>query len=233
MEQSNGLVTNLSIQRFQLNTIGSDYVVGDIHGCLDQLNKQLHELKFNQDVDRLFCTGDLVDRGPDSIDVIKLLEQDWFHSVVGNHEFMLSFAPTDATLYNIHIANGAYWFALLDGTVKQYIVNLIHNKMPLIIEVETQSGLIGIVHGDLKDLIDWNTLYQDGFIDYDFQQNCLWGRYLFERSYYNPVPVIIDNIHKVYFGHSITPHGTPIVYGNCVFIDSGAISGKPLNIIKL
>lgn len=43
----------------------------------------------------MLSVGDLVDRGPDSIGCLKLLEAPWFHAVMGNHEQLLLnyFAP--------------------------------------------------------------------------------------------------------------------------------------------
>ena len=52
--------------RFDKNTHGTDYIVGDIHGHYERLMSQLGELNFDFACDRLFCVGDLIDRGPDS-----------------------------------------------------------------------------------------------------------------------------------------------------------------------
>lgn len=54
------------MQHFEPNKVGRDFVVGDIHGCFGKLTDNLKQLNFNFDIDRLFCTGDLVDRGPES-----------------------------------------------------------------------------------------------------------------------------------------------------------------------
>ena len=52
------------VQRFTQNTRGRDFVVGDLHGCFDHLRVMLEHIQFNRVTDRLFCVGDLVDRGP-------------------------------------------------------------------------------------------------------------------------------------------------------------------------
>lgn len=51
---------------FEINEVGKDFIVGDIHGCLDQLKFQLSVTGFDKSKDRLFSVGDLIDRGPDS-----------------------------------------------------------------------------------------------------------------------------------------------------------------------
>ena len=76
------------IHHFTKNEQGRDFLVGDIHGMFSKLDEILHDLCFNITVDRLFSVGDMVDRGPESYDVLKWLAASWFHSVRGNHEQM-------------------------------------------------------------------------------------------------------------------------------------------------
>ena len=57
------------LQRFELNTAGRDFGVGDIHGYFTKLQAALDAIGFNPAVDRLFSVGDLVDRGPESAEV--------------------------------------------------------------------------------------------------------------------------------------------------------------------
>lgn len=74
------------IHRYTLNERGKDYAVGDVHGHFTKLQQQLDAIGFNQDVDRLFSVGDLVDRGPECDRVLDWLAKPWFHPVRGNHE---------------------------------------------------------------------------------------------------------------------------------------------------
>lgn len=71
------------------NDAGRDFVVGDLHGHRSLLERQLERLDFDPVCDRLFSVGDLIDRGPDSLATLALIEQPWFHAVLGNHELML------------------------------------------------------------------------------------------------------------------------------------------------
>lgn len=43
------------LQKFEKNTQGKDYCVGDIHGCFSKLQEQLYVIGFDQKIDRLFC----------------------------------------------------------------------------------------------------------------------------------------------------------------------------------
>ena len=76
------------VQRFAQNTWGRDFVVGDVHGCFDYLRAVLEHVQFDEVSDRLFCVGDLVDRGPQSEEAIDWIAKPWFHAVRGNHEQM-------------------------------------------------------------------------------------------------------------------------------------------------
>ena len=53
----------------------STYVVGDIQGCFAPFQQLLERVKFNPDKDRLWSVGDLVNRGPDNLSVLR-----WFYA---------------------------------------------------------------------------------------------------------------------------------------------------------
>lgn len=66
---------------------GRDWVVGDVHGCFETLRRALLAIDFEYGGDRLFSVGDLIDRGPNSIEALAWLEGGRFAAaVMGNHE---------------------------------------------------------------------------------------------------------------------------------------------------
>lgn len=73
----------------QPNAHGRDLIVGDLHGHRALLERELDRVGFDARVDRVLSVGDLVNRGPDSLGTLCLLEEPWFHAVLGNHELML------------------------------------------------------------------------------------------------------------------------------------------------
>ena len=77
-----------TVKKFDINTNGHDYFCTDIHGCKTKLFKLLNAIQFDFENDRLFCAGDIVDRGPESLECAMLVKEKWFHSVQGNHEDM-------------------------------------------------------------------------------------------------------------------------------------------------
>lgn len=67
--------------------------VGDIQGCREQLSDLLAAVEFEAGVDQLLPAGDLVDKGPDSDGVLRLLMDLDAQPVLGNHD--LAFLSRD------------------------------------------------------------------------------------------------------------------------------------------
>ena len=69
----------------------STYLIGDVHGCYDELIALLAQVEFDPSTDTLWLTGDLVARGPGSLEVLRYVKSlgDSVRLVLGNHDLHL------------------------------------------------------------------------------------------------------------------------------------------------
>ncbi len=69
------------------------YVIGDLQGCFDELQQLLKALDYDINQDRLWFVGDLVNRGPKSLECLRFVkqlhDQGKAETVLGNHDFHL------------------------------------------------------------------------------------------------------------------------------------------------
>lgn len=67
------------------------FVVGDLQGCLDPLKRLLDKVHFDPSSDKVWFVGDLVNRGPQSLDTLKFVKALGNNaiSVLGNHDLHL------------------------------------------------------------------------------------------------------------------------------------------------
>ncbi|OWZ09782.1 hypothetical protein PHMEG_00017461 [Phytophthora megakarya] len=61
-------------------------VIGDVHGCFDELQLLLDACSFSPSSDRLVFVGDLVNKGPKSLDVVRFVRDSDSLCVRGNHD---------------------------------------------------------------------------------------------------------------------------------------------------
>lgn len=86
----------------------STYLIGDIQGCFDELQNLLQLIDFNPQKDSLGLVGDLVNRGPKSLETLRFLKTlPNCKIVLGNHDLFLlilgyELAPLNSHKHTLH-----------------------------------------------------------------------------------------------------------------------------------
>lgn len=229
------------------NRVGRDFIVGDIHGQLGLLEALLEGVQFKVGVDRLIALGDLVDRGLESEEVMDLFTRTpGFHSLMGNHEFlMLQSAqnPKAAKLWNL---NGNEWARRADPE-RLASMRAFAAQLPLSIQLELSDGRsIGLIHAEVPADSSWGDVLATALdhgrpVDDEdgLQLSLLWG-----RSRYTALSTVVRDPHaksvprrrreeirklleptpgiaEIFCGHSV-PGLEPVRLGNHHLIDTAA-----------
>jgi len=116
----------------------SDYIVGDVQGCVTSLKNLLTKINFSYDSDRLFFLGDVVNRGENNLETMKFIlsHRDNFEMVLGNHDIHLIACHFDYK----KIRKSDNFDDILDSNLREKIIEYLLNK-PLALKLD-QSILV-------------------------------------------------------------------------------------------
>lgn len=145
----------------------TDYAIGDIQGCLKPLQRALSLVAFNPSTDTLWIAGDLINRGPQSLETLRLIYRlaDSTRIVLGNHDLHLIAtyfgnrkASDKDTFDDILQASDAP--RLMDFLVEQPLIQhdralgftMTHAGIPAIWSTSTARKLAGEVSDVLKSI---------------------------------------------------------------------------------
>jgi len=205
---------------------GRDFIIGDRHGVKRPIVRALEAVNFDPAVDRLFSVGDLVDRGDFSAEALELLNQPWFFATLGNHEQMVLDLYADGSLdldaLRHHVArNGMAWWLSTPPEQQAALLDAFA-RLPLVMELNTVRGSVGILHAEVPVGMDWPTfIAQVEAGDRHTIKSALWGRV---RTTNNDTSGV-TGIDRVFAGHTPQFDGA-MRLGNCYFIDTGAVFGE-------
>lgn len=209
-----------------INRIGVDYIVGDIHGKYALLLDKLSSINFDFSKDRLFSVGDIVDRGEDSYKCFSLIEEDWFYAVRGNHEqAAIDYSRGQMTSYE-YIQWGGRWFCDLPKEDQSRIAEQL-DTLPLVIQLKTAKGVIGIVHSQpikIDGKYNWQrfikAIKNDEILHNwnSVRELCTWDRSILQNE--TELKKNIPGVLAVVGGHTPVPEA--LKQYNFYCIDTGA-----------
>jgi len=202
-------------QHIEPNLKGRDFIVGDIHGAYKLLRKEMTRNGFNETTDRLFSVGDIIDRGPDSKRCLSLLNEPWFHMVLGNHEQMMIDFIVSGQGYNWLTEYGGWARKIRQDDLNTYIKQLA--KLPISLTLDCSDFSVGICHAEPEG-DDWIACRDNP----QSRNAMMWGRTVLRKRPETKLSGVNISIH----GH--TPLETPKWVGNRYFMDTGAWYSKNL-----
>ena len=132
---------------------GRDIVVGDVHGCFRTLERALGEIVFEPARDRLFGVGDLVNRGPHSVDALKWLESRFEAVTLGNHDTAVRSWFRSKLLNDTEEAAEGWLLDIPPSDYRRWWDALA--PLPPALTIETAQGPIGLVHAEAP-YTNWN-----------------------------------------------------------------------------
>lgn len=201
-----------------------NFVIGDIHSHYKEMMELLETVKFDFDSDTLISLGDLVDRGPNPIEVIEtLMKIKKFTHVLGNHdEWCYQYLLND-NLSKEWLSQGG------QSTLNAYNVNpeykidhrLFFEKAKLYF-IDHKNRLF--VHGGFNHRIPFE-------LQLDNKELLIWDRSLvltaMEYEQYNQT---FTEFMEIFVGHTPTQfikEDIPQKFSNLWMLDTGVyISGK-------
>lgn len=214
---------------YKTNKIGIDYCVGDLHGNYDALYKMLDDVGFDYSKDRLFCVGDLTDRGINSPNVLELLKNDWFYTVRGNHEEII-------IKHGLKTYDECYPAGKINKDGNQWFFQESHEKRKEIIKkfkelpYAIQVGDVGLVHA--YPLEDWKmTLNSIKYQNEKDLGSIVWNRTAAKAVQNGERIKPITGIDTVIVGHHIFE--IPERHANVIFLDTGYFCGGSLSLLNL
>lgn len=198
----------------QLNKEGRTFVCGDLHGCYDELMKELELVHFDKSKDQLILLGDITDRGIKNYECVKLLSEPWCSSILGNHDEMMLNSVNPRSDKQFWRVNGGGWFDLLSLEKQeevQFLCERYVEHLPIGITLVLPDGsTVGLLHADAPK--DWRKAINGT----QQRMEALWGRVRIRSNDRS----IVSNVDLVMVGHTSNKNIKQL--GNVVYLDTGA-----------
>lgn len=199
------------------------FVIGDIHGCLEMLNRLMDKIAWRADKDRVIFLGDYIDRGENPkgvVDYILALIRcsSNVECLIGNHEEMF-LDYLQGKNEGQYIRNGGW------STLRSYEESRSGQEDPLVPPEHMAFYNSLKAYIELQDYYVVHAGFRAGMdISEQKLEDMIWIREPFIQSTY-------DFGKRVIFGH--TPLDEPLVMENKIGLDTSAVMGNKLTCLEL
>lgn len=214
------------------------YIVSDIHGCKKQYLELLEKINFSEQ-DHLYILGDVVDRGPEPIEVLRyIMDRENVTYLLGNHDynFYLFIKELGLNMNNFknHEMNWAFKFWQRDGGLptlegflalsefeRKEIYDFLENAK-VYEEIEYEGKRYILSHAGINNFLEGKLLEE--YLDSDF----INGRMDYDRRYFQDEDVYIVSGHTPTF--YVRRDRKPLVFqeNGHIAIDCGCVYGGNL-----
>jgi serine/threonine protein phosphatase 1 len=192
------------------NRQGRDLVVGDLHGHRSLFDRELDRIGFDPQRDRVLSVGDLIDRGPESVAALALIEEPWFHAVLGNHELMLlnylGYYSSRAQSRKSFSTGGGAWIKDALARHRRLMGRLADRVAALPMSIHVAGDLaFNVMHGDLRPI------GQGPDCLFDEETVCVHRAESAASSRFNIGEALRSDHHSLRFGgHTVRVSDTPM-----------------------
>ena len=216
------------------------YVISDIHGCSDKFMELLDLIRFS-DEDTLYVLGDIIDRGPDSVGLLKYMSMKYnIIPIVGNHEYiMLKLLPSllkdieadncDTILTQGFLQSVRIWFENGGDVTADEFKKLSRDDREFLLEYVEDFELYEEVNVNGRHYFLIHSLPDDFSVNRSLEypvEQILFGRPDFHGHWEGDITYIIGHTPTFTIGPEY--EGKIFKNGNLINIDCGCFAGKTL-----
>jgi protein phosphatase len=215
-------------------------IIGDVHGCFAELSALIEKLGYRIDPQSLLAThpegrklvflGDLCDRGPENVKVLRLamqtIEAGGAYCVIGNHDFKLLKFLKGRQVTRTHGLDGT--LAELEAATEEFRKEIRTFLESLISHYVFDDGKLVVAHAGIKEKFQ-------GRGSGRVKEFCMYGETTGETDEYG-LPVRLDwaNDYRgaatVVFGHTPNPEAQHV--NRTICIDTGCVFGGKLTALR-
>ncbi len=193
-------------------------IIGDVHGCYDELILLLKKANYDPSRDVLYFVGDMINKGPRSKKVLEFIYQEKAFAVLGNHELALlryhkQELDKDHQFHQLKLSLGdhysfwAEWISSLPSFIETDEFFIVHGgKIPHKSFSESDKKTLCTIR-------TWDSIGED----FQNSKNPLWYEFYKEKK-------------TIIYGHHAAKGLT--IRENVIGLDSGCVYGRKLSLIS-